>query len=103
LNTILNFIEETYPMLTPVVKWNQPMFTHHGTYIIGFSKAKKHLNLAPEEPVITKFENALKANQYKRTKMLIQIQDHQSVDLSLLKSMIDFIIEDKIDVNTFWR
>lgn len=33
-------ITETYPQLDTTVKWNQPMFTDHGTFIIAFSFAK---------------------------------------------------------------
>lgn len=28
--------------------WNQPMFTDHGTFIIGFSIAKLHMAISPE-------------------------------------------------------
>ncbi|MCQ4950818.1 hypothetical protein NE646_14380, partial [Bittarella massiliensis] len=37
-----------FPDLTPKIAWNQPMFTDHGTFIIGFSAAKAHLAVAPE-------------------------------------------------------
>ena len=42
----------TYPELELCVAWNQPMFTHHGTYIIGFSAASKHMAMAPEHATI---------------------------------------------------
>lgn len=103
LDEILQWINDEYPRLEPTIKWNQPMFTLNGTYIIGFSKARKHLNLAPEEPAITKFEDALRINGYKRTKMLIQIGENQPVDYDLLKDIINFIIEDKKNVKSFWR
>ena len=34
---VLTWVAERYPELEPRIAWNQPMFTHHGTYIIGFS------------------------------------------------------------------
>ena len=34
------------------------MFTHHGTYIIGFSAASKHMAMAPEHATIICFEAA---------------------------------------------
>ena len=40
----------TYPELELRIAWNQPMFTHHGTYIIGFSAASKHMAMAPSTP-----------------------------------------------------
>ena len=34
---VLVWVGLTYPELELRIEWNQPMFTHHGTYIIGFS------------------------------------------------------------------
>ena len=48
----------TYPELELRIAWNQPMFTHHGTYIIGFSAASKHMAMAPEHATIICFEAA---------------------------------------------
>ena len=45
---VLNWVAEHYPELELRVAWNQPMFTHRGTYIIGFSAASKHMAMAPE-------------------------------------------------------
>ena len=47
MKEVLEWVGNKYPNLTPVVKWNQPMFTDHGTYIIGFSVAKQHMAVAP--------------------------------------------------------
>ena len=35
MEAIFNWISETFPELETTVKWNQPMFTHHGTFIIA--------------------------------------------------------------------
>lgn len=40
LTEIFAMIERDYPFLKPEIKWNQPMLTDHGTYIIGFSVSK---------------------------------------------------------------
>ena len=32
---LIEWIAETYPSLVPYIGWNQPMFTHHGTFILG--------------------------------------------------------------------
>ena len=37
----------TYPEMELRIAWNQPMFTHHGTFIIGFSTASQHMAMAP--------------------------------------------------------
>lgn len=46
---VLKWVHNNYPNLEPKVKWNQPMFTDHGTFIITFSIAKKHLAISPEK------------------------------------------------------
>ena len=44
---VLVWVGLTYPELELRIAWNQPMFTHHGTYIIEFSAASKHMAMAP--------------------------------------------------------
>ena len=36
------------------------MFTHHGTYIIGFSAASKHMAMAPERATMIRFEQIMR-------------------------------------------
>jgi len=55
---VLNWVAQHYPELELRIAWNQPMFTHHGTYIIGFSAASKHMAMAPEHATIICFEAA---------------------------------------------
>ncbi len=45
---ILKWVIKEYPQLNPKIAWNQPMFTKHDTYIIGFSVSKNHLAVSPE-------------------------------------------------------
>ncbi len=100
---ILDWILKTFPNLKPEIKWNQPMFTDHGSYIIGFSTAKKHLAVAPEEVTIAKFSDQIKNSGYSHTKGLFRIGWEQEVDYKLLEEIIKFNIEDKLDTTTFWR
>lgn len=41
LRNLLKEISTRFPELDRRVAWSSPMFTHHGTFIIGFSAAKK--------------------------------------------------------------
>ena len=50
---VLVWVGLTYPELELRIAWNQPMFTHHGTYIIGFSAASKHMAMAPSTPPLS--------------------------------------------------
>ena len=52
---VLEWVSRQFSGLIPRIAWNQPMFTHHGTFIIGFSTAKPHLAVAPERAVINRF------------------------------------------------
>lgn len=103
MEEVLNWIMNKFPNLTPVMKWNQPMFTDHGTYIIGFSVAKGHIAVSPEAAGIEHFSDEIDEAGYTRTKGLMRIQWDHSVDFSLLEKMIKFNIIDKVDCTTFWR
>ena len=48
MEEVLGWVAKKFPNLMPKIAWNQPMFTHHGIFIIGFSLAKHHLAVAPE-------------------------------------------------------
>ena len=52
---VLTWVRMQFPDLVPDIKWNQPMFTDHGTFIIAFSIAKQHLAVAPEKAGIYQF------------------------------------------------
>ena len=103
LKEILGWIMKKYPNLVPKVAWNQPMFTDHGTCIIGFSVSKQHMAVAPEGAAIDKFPNEIAQAGYDCTKGLMRIRWDKPVDFSLLEKMIEFNIMDKADDTTFWR
>lgn len=103
MRDVLTWISETYPEMEPVVKWNQPMFTHHGTFIIGFSMAKNHMSVSPESEGLVPFLEEIKKAGYNATKFIIRIPWNKPVDYNLLKNMIEFNLSDKADTTTFWR
>lgn len=100
---ILKWVHQTFPQLMPVVKWNQPMFSDHGTYIIGFSVSQKHIAVAPEKKALHYFAEKIKASGYEQSKEIFRIALDQSVDYALLQSIIEYNILDKSDTTTFWR
>ncbi|WP_262174298.1 iron chaperone [Saccharococcus sp. Marseille-Q5394] len=100
---VLTWVKTKYPELTPVIKWNQPMFTDHGTYIIGFSVSKQHMAVSPEEAGVVHFSDQIVEAGYKHTKMLVQFPWNRPFDFELLKKMIDYNITDKAECTTFWR
>lgn len=100
---ILNWVSETFPQLKFAIKWNQPVFTDHGTYILGLSASTKHISVAPEEQAVTKFIDRIEEAGYTHTHQLFRITTHQPIDYDLLKDVINFNIEDKQGVTSFWR
>ena len=55
LELIFQHLKTKFPHLQEEIKWNQPMFTDHGTFIIAFSVAKGHISVAPEEKLLVCF------------------------------------------------
>lgn len=103
LEEILNWTARTFPTLKARIAWNQPMFTDHGTFIIGFSTAKHHLSVAPERKAIERFTEAAIQAGYSLSKELLRIRWEQPVDYQLLEKIIRFNMEDKADCSSFWR
>lgn len=100
---VLKWVAEKYPNMEKKIAWNQPMFTDHGTFIIGFSIAKQHLAVAPEKAGIDHFSDDIVQAGYDHTKQLVRIKWDGPVDYSLLEKMIEFNIMEKADCTTFWR
>lgn len=100
---VLTWVAEKFPNLEPKIAWNQPMFTEHGTFIIGFSISKQHLAVAPERAGIDHFADAIVLAGYNHTKELVRLPWNRPVDFSLLEQIIEFNILDKAGCSTFWR
>ena len=100
---ILEWIFSRFPQLVPRIAWNQPMFTDHGTFIIGFSTAKHHLAIAPEYEATSRFSSEIHQSGYDHTQELVRIKWDLPVDFSLLEKIIEFNITDKAECPTFWR
>ncbi|MNC07136.1 hypothetical protein D3C76_149890 [compost metagenome] len=100
---VLAWVAETFPNLAPKIAWKQPMFTDHGTFIIGFSVAKHHMAVAPEKAGIEHFSEKIVQAGYNHTQQLVRIPWEGPVDFGLLKQMIEFNMADKADCATFWR
>ncbi|WP_409227161.1 iron chaperone [Gudongella sp. SC589] len=103
IKMILDHIKEKYPHLKEEIKWNQPMFSDHGTFIIGFSISKGHISLSPEAHTLDIFDKEIRESGYERTKMTMKIKWKEKVDLDLIDMMIQYNIEDKKDMTRFWR
>ncbi|QDH23388.1 iron chaperone [Saccharibacillus brassicae] len=103
LEHVLQWISDEFPQLGSKIAWNQPMFTDHETFIVGFSTAKAHLSVAPEKAAIEVFSERIGQAGYTHTPQLFRIPWKTPVDYELLRDLIAFNIEDKADCTTFWR
>lgn len=100
---LLEFVIKEFPHLNTVVKWNQPMFIDHGTYIIAFNPTKNHINIAPERAAMIHFDELIQTRDVGFTKMLIQIKWSQPIDYDLIKEIITYNIIEKEHTTSFWR
>ena len=100
---VLDWVGRTFPDLVPKIAWNQPMFTDHGTFIIGFSVAKEHLSVSPERAGIIRFEEEIKKAGHECSKMLFRFRFDKPIDYPLLEKVIEFNISEKAGQTAFWR
>ncbi len=103
VNDLLERIHHDYPQLVPVIKWKQPMFMDHGTYIIGFSISKNHIAMSPEAKTIQVFSDKIKSSGYNYSTMIIRFPWNFDIDYQLIKNMIEYNINDKLECQKFWR
>lgn len=100
---VFEWIMRKYPNLETKIAWNQPMFTDHGTFIVGFSVAKQHMAVAPERAGMNHIADDLAQGGHDHTQELVRFKWNRPFDYALLEKMIDFNIIDKASCTTFWR
>ena len=100
---VLVWVGLTYPELKLRIAWNQPMFTHHGTYIIGFSAASKHMAVAPERATMIRFEPIMRERGTDFGKMFARQPWNKPFDYELLDAFIQHQLAEKHDITSFWR
>lgn len=103
LKTVLDWVKDAFPTLEQKIAWNQPMFTDHGTYIIGFSVFKNNFAVGPEKVTVDHFAKEIEKSGYTHTQQLIRFPWDQEVNFKLLESMITYNIKEKKDCKTFFR
>lgn len=103
IEEVFAWVQKTFPSLVPKIAWNQPMFTDHGTFIIGFSVAKHHFAVSPDVTGIKLFSEEIEKAGYSQTKNLFRIKWEMAVDFALLERIIHFNIDDKREYKTFWK
>lgn len=100
---VLRWVTDEFPQLEFRLAWRQPMFTHHGTFIIGFSPARNHLAFAPEGEGISRFAAELDRRDLSYGAKMVRLPWDRPIPFNLLREVIQFNIEDKAGVTSFWR
>ena len=100
---VLDWVAQHYPELELRIAWNQPMFTHHGTYIVGFSAASKHMAMAPERATMIRFEQVMRERGTDFGTMLARQPWNKPFDYELLDAFIQHQLTEKQDITSFWR
>lgn len=100
---VLNWVADRYPELQLRIAWNQPILTHHGTYIIGFSASSKHMAMAPERATMIHFEPVMRERGTDFGKMFARQPWDKPFDYELLDAVIQHRLKEKRDVTSFWR
>lgn len=103
LETVLTWVKEEFPNLTTEIKWKQPMFIDHGTFIVAFSVAKNNFAMSVEKHTLDIYRDKIEELGYETTQQLIKIKWNQDVNFDLLKELIQFNIDDKQECTTFFR
>ena len=98
---VLVWVGLTYPELKLRIAWNQAMFIHHGTYIIGFSAASKHMAMAPERATMIHFEPVMRERGTDFGTMFARQPWHKPFDYELLDAFIQHQLAEKQDISSF--
>lgn len=102
LEEVVQWALDRSPELELEIKWNHPMITHHGTFIIGFSTSSKHVSVSPEPQILETFRDQLTAAGYAPSKAIFRIQWTQEVNYPLLAEILAASLEFKQGSTTFW-
>ncbi|CAD2070680.1 DUF1801 domain-containing protein [Jeotgalicoccus meleagridis] len=103
LKEVFDWIEKHYPEFEGQVKWSTPLYVKDGSFMIGIKPSKHHFSVNPEAKGIEKFSEKIKNAGYSHEKMTYKVKYTDDMNYDLLKEIIDFNIEDKKHLDTFWR
>lgn len=100
---IFTWMAQEFPQLQERYAWNQPMYTDHGTFIIAFTAAKKHVSVAPEGIVMEQFSAEIERAGLDATKKMFRMPWDQPFNYELLRKIIENNILEKAETTSFWR
>ncbi|WP_018142763.1 iron chaperone [Alloscardovia criceti] len=102
LRELLEWICENHPELDTRIAWNQPMFTHHGTFIVGMSAVTKHLCFTGEQVALEKLRDTFTERGYRCTKKLVNFPLDKPLPFDLIEETIQMQMKLKKDIDNYW-
>ena len=103
MGDVLVWVGLAYPELELRIAWNQLMFTHHGTHVIGFSAAFTHMAMAPERATMIRFEPVMSEYGTNFGTILTRLPWHKPFDYELPDVFIQHQLAEKQYITSFWR
>ena len=100
---VLDWVSHNFQELELRIAWNQRMFTHHGTYIIGFSAASKHMAMAHERATMIRFEQVMRERRTNFGQMFARQPWDKPFDYEFLDVFMQDQLAEKQDITSFWR
>lgn len=99
----IQWLKDNYPNFKMTIKWSQPCFEQDGTFIIGFKPTKKYFTVTGEKGLMEQVADKAVEAGYEITDMTVKILWDEAIDYDLIKEMIAIQLEDKKDLNKYWR
>lgn len=105
LANLLERLEAEFPELEGNVKYSQPMYEAHGTFIIGFKPAKTHFGIIAEAPAAERFKSEAGnlGLTFTSSGKVSVVKWTQEIPFELIKKLVTFQLEDKKNTTTYFR
>lgn len=100
----LTRLEAEFPELEGNVKYGQPMYEAHGTFIIGFKPAKAHFGIIAETAAAQfKAEAEDLGLSFTGSGQVITVKWAQDIPFELVKKLVAVQLAEKEDSRTYFR
>ncbi|MGO4937544.1 iron chaperone [Fundicoccus sp. Sow4_H7] len=100
---VIAWVQENYPKFNMAIKWSQPLFEFNNSFIIGFTANKHHLSVTSEKGLMAQVNDKVEAAGYATTAMSYKVPWDAKFNYDLLDELIQIQLNDKKDLNRYWR
>ncbi|UUX33855.1 iron chaperone [Fundicoccus culcitae] len=100
---LVDWVQTQHPDFDQSIKWSQLLFEYNGTFIVGFKPTKNFVSVTSEKGLMAKFADKVEAAGYTATDMTYKVPWTAPFNFDLLEELIQIQLEDKKDLNKYWR